>query len=236
MFKHVYYENLIESNLKRIDNDGPRYYIDDAGNRYTSVTSFLSTITDNSGIENWRRAVGEEAANFTSKLATAKGTRLHKAAELFLNNYVNHESVLKTYADKFDWKIMKPKLVEHIDNIVCQEFMLCSKKLGLAGTVDCIADFNGRLSVIDFKTSSSDKSKDDIENYFLQCACYAFMMFEQYGITIKNIAIFMVVNQAHVLLFEEPTTKWIKKLLEIKMAKTKQIIQQISLINQDSVS
>lgn len=216
MFKHVYYDNLIERKLTRVDGDGPRYYLDEDNNRYTSVTTFLSSITDNSGIENWKRAVGEEAANFTSKLATAKGTRLHKAAELFLNNDEQHESVLKSYADKFDWKIMKPKLIEHIDNIVCQEFMLCSKKLGLAGTLDCLGHFNGKLSVIDFKTSSSDKSKDDIENYFLQCACYAFMMYEQYGITIKNIVIFMVVNQAHVLLFEEPTTKWIKKLLEIK--------------------
>ena len=216
MFNHLYYENLIEPKLTRIDNDGPRYYLDESNNRYTSVTTFLSAFSNKTALDNWRSAVGEEAANFTSKLATSKGTRLHKAAELYLDNHDNPESVLKSYAEKFDWKIMKPQLKSHIDNIVCQEFMMCSKKLGLAGTVDAIAEFDGKLSVIDFKTSSSDKQREDIESYFLQCACYAVMFYELFNIPIKNIVIFMIVNQAHVLTFEEPTTKWIKKLLELK--------------------
>ena len=216
MFNHVYYENLIEPKLQRVDGDGPRYYLDEHNNRYISVTSFLSTITDNSGIEDWRRAVGKEAADFTSKLATAKGARIHKAAELFLNNYKNPEDCLKSYAEKYDWKIMKLELQKHIDNIVCQEFMMYSKKLGLAGTVDCIGDFDGVTSVIDFKTSSSEKRIEDIEHYFLQCAAYAVMYFELFGRPINNLVIFMIVNQSHVLTFKQPAVPWIKKLLKAK--------------------
>lgn len=215
MFQHVYNDKVIPQNLTRVDNDGPRYYLDTEGNRYQSVTTFVHSVTDNSGIEKWKEAVGAEQAAFTSKLAASKGTRLHLASELFLNNVINPEDCLKSHVEKFDWKIMKPKIQQHINMIYAQEFQMFSKKLGLAGTVDCIAEFDGKLSIIDFKTSSSDKGRDDIHHYFLQCACYAIMFYELTGIRINQLTIFMIVNMSHVQIFNEPSLPWMKKVLEL---------------------
>lgn len=215
MFNHLYYEQVKEPVLKRVDDPKGRYYVDEENNKYTSVTTFLSRFTDQESLQKWREAVGEESARLTSRLATTKGSNLHKAAELFLNNDPNYKKVFTFYDELFDWKIMEPKLKQHIDNIVCQEMMMYSKKIGLAGTADCIAEFDGELSVIDFKTSSSIKHLNDIEHYFLQCACYAIMFYELFSIQIKQLVIFMIVNKDQVLIFKQKSVPWMKKLLTL---------------------
>lgn len=213
MFNHLHYEHVIEPVLTRVDDPAGRYYLDDKSNKYTSVTTYVSRFTDKESLQKWKEAVGEESARVTSRLATTKGSNLHKAAELFLNNDKDYRKVLKFYDEVFDWNIMEPKLKKHIDNIVCQEMMMYSKTIGLAGTADCIAEFDGEMSIIDFKTSSSWKSIDDIEHYFLQCACYAIMCYELFKIEVKQLVIFMIVNKDQVLIYKQKSVPWMKRLI-----------------------
>jgi genome maintenance exonuclease 1 len=86
------------------------------------------------------------------------------------------------------FNLIKPAL-DNIDNITAIETPLWSKILGLAGRTDCIAEYNGKLSIIDFKASTKEKRKQDIENYFLQATAYALMYQERTGVIIENFVI-----------------------------------------------
>ncbi|UTS52047.1 hypothetical protein [Synechococcus phage BUCT-ZZ01] len=214
MFNHIRYDNVIEEPLERVENDGVRFYKDSEGFFYKSVTTYLAKF-GSKGLDSWRKAVGEEQAKLTGRLAAKKGTNIHTACEKFLNNDADYKKHL-FYDELMDWKELEPALKQNLDNILCQEFRLKSKKLKLAGTVDCIAEVNGVLSVIDFKTSSRQKEPKDIPLYWLQCACYAVMMYEMYGIKIKQLCIVMVVNHSHVNIYKEESQKWIRRLLKLQ--------------------
>lgn len=220
LFEHVYLEKIHDSKHQELirDDSGPqRFYIDPVdGNRYLSVTSFLGSIGDKTSLDEWKKAVGEESARLTSRLATSKGTAIHRAAELYLNNYCNAESVLKAFPEQFDWKFLRPALDKHVNRIVCQEYQMKSNSLLLAGTVDCIAEIDGVLSIVDFKTSSRIKHRDEIESYFLQCAAYAIMFYELTGIRISQLVIMMVVDASHVEVFKEPAIEWMKRLVAVR--------------------
>lgn len=113
--------------------------------------------------------------------------------------------------DMFDtemWTTMR-KLVDRIDNIHCLETPLYSNFLQTAGTVDCIGEFDGKLSVIDFKTSSRVKGRDDIHNYFEQTAAYAVMFEELTGIPIGRLVILMAIDDEEPRVFIEKRDGWI---------------------------
>ena len=93
--------------------------------------------------------------------------------------------------------------LDRIDNISYIETMLYSTNIGLAGQVDCIAEFDGVPSIIDFKTSSKMKKEEWIEDYFLQCTAYSLMYEELIGQPINDIVIIMAVENEQPLLFQE---------------------------------
>jgi hypothetical protein len=88
------------------------------------------------------------------------------------------------------FKLLRP-YIDQIDNIHCLETIMYSKKLTIAGQVDCIAEYNGKLSVIDFKTANKERKEDWIENYFLQTTAYAIMYEELFGKPIEQIVILL---------------------------------------------
>jgi genome maintenance exonuclease 1 len=190
-------------------SDGKRYYTLPDGTNLPSVTTVLGAMKKDA-IMAWRKRVGDEVANAISKKATSRGTNVHTLCERYLNN----DSLGDIMPDaKEMFNDIKP-LLDQIDNIHYQEQALWSSKLGLAGRVDCIAEFAGTLSVIDFKTSKKVKSIKDIEDYFWQTSAYALMYEELVGTPINQVVIIMAVENSKPLLFIQKTEDHIDGLVK----------------------
>ena len=189
--------------------DGKRYYTLEDGTRLPSVTTVLGT-QKKEAIMAWRKRVGEDVANAISKKATGRGTNVHTLCERYLNN----DPLGDIMPDALEmFRSLKP-LLNRIDNIHYQECALWSKQLGMAGRVDCIGEFDGELSVVDFKTSKKIKSEAHIEDYFWQTTAYALMYEELIGKPINNIVIIMAVEDNEPLLFKQKTADHIDGLVK----------------------
>ena len=191
--------------------DGTRTYKTPSGFSYPSVTTITGQATAE-GIAKWRARVGNEEANRVSARASARGTRVHQLCEDYLRTG-NAEP------DIFDAEMFGAIrfLLDQIDEIHCLEDPLYSDHLQVAGTVDCIGDFQGRLSVIDFKTASKPKDRDDIHNYFMQTAAYAVAFEERTGIPIGRLVIIMAVDNDDPRWFIEKRDNWIGGFKMLRM-------------------
>lgn len=191
--------------LKTIESDGKRTYVTPEGNNYPSVTT-VTGWKKRAFFAEWRRKNPEE-----SKYVSKRGNEFHSMIESHLKN----ETVEKNSDAKTQklFELLVPEL-DRIDNILCQETPLWSDVMKLAGRVDCIAEFDGKLSIIDFKTSKRTKDEYEIEDYFLQATCYALMFEERTGIEVENIVILMACDDGSTLIFEQKPKKYIKKLME----------------------
>jgi genome maintenance exonuclease 1 len=197
--------------LTRKNVDGKRIYETETGARYPSITTVLS-VRGKKAIYEWRQRVGSQVADAISLKATTRGTKVHSLCETYLNNEPLPEL---NFIEEETWSRFRPVL-DRIDNIHCMESFLYSHHLGIAGQVDCIAEFDGKLAIIDFKTSKRLKSKDDIPGYFAQCAAYAIMYEERTGIPINKIVVLMSVDDEDPLVFVEKRDNYVKYLLETK--------------------
>ena len=191
--------------------DGKRYYTLDDGTRLPSVTTVLGAMKKQAIME-WRKRVGEEKANAISRKASGRGTNVHTLCEKYLNNEDNYSN--GAMPDALEMFLSIKPLLNRINNIHYQEQSLWSKQLGLAGRVDCIAEFDGVLSVIDFKTSRKIKTKDDILDYFWQETAYSLMYEELVGNPIDQIVTIMAVEDEQPLLFIERTEDHIEGLVK----------------------
>lgn len=191
--------------------DGKRYYVTPSGKRLPSVTTVVGAMKKQAIME-WRKRVGEEEANRVSKLATGRGNRVHLLAERYLNN----EKIvwIKEMPDAVEMFRTLIKPIHRINNINYQEQALWSEKVGMAGRVDLIAEWDGTLSVIDFKTSKRIKKREDIFDYFAQCTAYALMYEELVGKPIEQLVIVMAVEDSEPLIFVEKVSDHIETLLE----------------------
>jgi genome maintenance exonuclease 1 len=197
--------------LRSTSSDGTRVYETPSGAAYPSVTT-VTGLYSAKGIAEWRKRVGEAEANRISGKASARGTRIHQYCEDYLRGNVFE-------ADMFDLEMfnsIKP-LLDQVDNIHCLETPLWSDFLQVAGTVDCIAEFQGKLSVIDFKTSSKPKDRDDIHNYFMQTAAYAVAFEERTGIPIGRLIIIMAVDNDDPRWFIEKRDNWIGGFRKLRL-------------------
>ena len=188
--------------------DGKRFYKLPDGTKLPSVTTVIGA-TKRDAIQAWRNRVGEEVANKISRKASGRGTAVHKLCE----NYLNNEEVVMGMPDAYEMFLsIKPHL-NRINNIHYQEQTLWSTQLGMAGRVDCIAEFDGVLSVIDFKTSKKVKSHEDIEDYFWQTAAYSCMYEELIGEPIHDLVIVMAVEDNSPIVFKQRTEDHITGLV-----------------------
>lgn len=197
--------------LRSTSSDGTRVYETPSGSAYPSVTT-VTGLHSAKGITEWRARVGNEEANRISGRASARGTRIHQYCEDYLRGNIFE-------ADMFDLQMfnsIKP-LLDQVDNIHCLETPLWSDHLQVAGTVDCIAEFQGKLSVIDFKTSSKPKDRDDIHNYFMQTAAYAVAFEERTGIPIGRLVIIMAVDNDDPRWFIEKRDNWIGGFRKLRL-------------------
>lgn len=209
-FTHITHAEL--PILKQLNLPEGRRYETPDGNRYPSITTVLGADPEKKkSLQAWRDRVGPEEANRVSVQASRRGTRIHSMCEDYLNNYNPYSRAMPVDVETFN--SMKPVLDDNIDNILVQEQALFSHHLRLAGTVDCIADYDGKRSVIDFKTSLRPKKKEWIEQYFMQEAAYAIMWEERTGQPITQLVTIIAVDNDEPQVFIEHRDTWVKPLL-----------------------
>ena len=197
--------------LSRETIDGVRYYsVPDEEEllKLVSITSVTSHFNKDIFVK-WRKRVGDEEADRITKRATKRGTDMHTLVEHYMKNEELPE--VPPISD-FLFKISKANL-KRINNIYALEGSLYSKQLGIAGTVDCIAEYDGELAIIDFKTSAKPKPRGWIEHYFVQCMAYGCMLYELTGISVKKLVIIMACENGECVVYEErDKSKYIKLL------------------------
>jgi genome maintenance exonuclease 1 len=193
----------IEGSLKEVSENGKRFYETPEG-IFPSVTTVVGFEKQQFFAE-WRQRNPEE-----SKRVTSRGTKFHSLIEKYLKNedidYDNLQS-----GNKALFSLLKPEL-DKIDNIIALESPLWSKTLKLAGRTDCIAEYDGKLTIIDFKASTKEKRKQDIDNYFAQATAYALMFQERTGIIVDNFAILIACEDGLKQVFEGNPLHYVKHL------------------------
>jgi hypothetical protein len=199
------------SKLTRVTENGKRYYLTPDGKKYPSVTT-VAGIFAKEGIIKWRKRVGEEQATKITTQASVRGTAVHKLCEDYINNVEDYtKGQMPVNVDSFN--SIKPIIDSSIDNVVMQECPLYSHYLKVAGTVDCIAEWNGKLSIIDFKTSRKPKKLEWIDNYFMQTAAYAVMFEELTEKPITDLIILISVDNDEPQIFTQKRDEWISKFM-----------------------
>lgn len=209
MFEHVKVD-LGYGDLDSETKTTGRNYVTPDGKRYPSVTTVLSILTEDS-IREWRARVGEETANKISHRASTRGTAVHAIIEDYINN--EPEYAKKYMPNVYDnFLSVKSVLDDRIGKVYAQECALYSEHLGVAGRVDCIADFDGKISIIDFKTAKKPKKAEWITNYFIQESAYAIMWEERTGIPITQLVTIVAVDNEQPQIFIEHRDKWTEQL------------------------
>jgi hypothetical protein len=207
----MFINDLIElPQLVRIDGE-QRFYQTPDGNKYPSVTTVLSEMSDKTAIIAWRKRVGEEEANRVSGRATRRGTAIHTLLEKFvLNEEIDFSDTMPL--NKTMYNQIAKYLQQTVDNVRSSEGQLFSHKLKIAGSVDLIASYKGEPAIIDFKTSTKPKRKEWIENYFLQATMYSYMLYEMTGLYHPKLVIMIALEEdSGPQIFEEHASNWIEK-------------------------
>ena len=210
MFNHVPVD-IPEVSTKTVNRK--RFYITPTG-LYPSITTVLGVRKDKQkGLQEWRNRVGNDVANHIMRTAASRGTAVHHMCEDFLNNI----EVTQEGRDFLPWCLfsqLKPTIQSNINKIYAQECGLWSEKYRVAGRVDCIAEYNGIPSIIDFKTSRSERKDDYNLEYYIQASAYAEMFEERTGIEINQIVILVVTEDGAVQEFIKEKHDYLPLLVE----------------------
>ena len=219
-FHHLFY------NINRTNIDEARYYEVSKEVCYPSVTSVIGFI-NRAKFADWRAKVGNEEANRKTKHATTRGTRLHLLLEKFINNEdVKGLDEYKLPLIQYMFHFVKPHLEEHLGRIYQQETPMFSNRLCLAGTVDLIAEWDGELAVLDFKTSEKEKPEEWLEDYFVQLSAYWAMFSEKTGLVPKKLVVILVgengdvqiVQRRNIMTYLDTLKDYVSKFLEYRDA------------------
>jgi hypothetical protein len=210
MFTHVDHGVVLPEITRKTTESGRKYFTPE-GNAYPSITTVLS-VMDKDGLIEWRKRVGEEEANRISTQAATRGTAVHKLAEDYLNNEVDWQKGHMP-VNLHSFNQIKRILDKRVNNVWFQEQFLYSDKLKCAGQVDCIAEFDGELSIIDFKTSRKLKERSWIRGYEIQASFYSAAFLERTGIPIKNYVIIIMVDDNDPQVFTGNTYEPLKDFL-----------------------
>lgn len=210
LFRHNFFEF---EDLKTDESTGERHYLLPDGSAVPSVTTVLSKLSK-AGIDAWKQRVGEEEAKRISTKAALRGTAIHKICEAFLLNDPNYiKGQMPT--DKETFRKLQPYLEQCIGTIYGLEIPLFSKVLNTAGRTDCIAEYKGKMSVVDFKTSRKPKREEWIENYFIQATCYALMAEAMFRVDIPQIVVMICVDNEDPQIFRRKKDKYIERVNQV---------------------
>ena len=214
-FKHELVQ-LKELNTK--SSDTGRFYETPEGQSYPSVTT-ITGLLSKASILAWRQRVGDSKADSITKAATTRGNKVHKMAEMYLRNEM--ASQINLFEDPMPHiEDMFFQLTELLDNSIgiinAIEAPLYSDQLKVGGRVDVIAEWDGELAVIDFKTSSKPKKESWIDGYFMQSSAYALMFEELTGIKINKIVIAIAVENNRSQVFIKDSTEYLQQFIDLR--------------------
>lgn len=199
--------------IKQINSETGRRYSTPEGKHYPSVTTVLS-VEENPHLVAWRKRVGEEQANKISKIATTKGSKVHEACEDYLQGKETVWGLRESDArDAFQAFI---PVLDSVTTVHAMETRMWSDKLEVAGTVDLIAEIDGELTILDWKTASRYKRREDIPDYFKQMASYSVMFYERTGIAVPNMVVQMTVPEIGLLTFRERVKDWVPAFMQAR--------------------
>ena len=204
---HFGYDDLLSE-----DTDSGRKYVTEDKKKLPSITTVLS-ILSRAGIAAWRKRVGDKEADRISHIASTRGSAVHQIVEDYIDNKEDFDAgyfphILESFQQ------IKPIIDKRIGKVYAQEQPLYSNHLGVAGRVDCVAEFDGKLSIIDFKTSKKRKTRSNCYNYFMQESGYAIMWEERTNMPITQLVTIMSVDNDDPLVFVEQRDDWTEKLRE----------------------
>ena len=215
MKKFIHLANRPEMSFGMVteNKNGKRHYVTPSGELYPSITTVLGEL-NKAAISAWRKRVGETEANKISGKASRRGTKLHSVCEAYIQNkeeYLNGETphIVELF------KTIEP-FFERVNNIQGVELALYSEHFGIAGRTDCIAEFDGTLSVIDYKTSNKIKKKEWCEKFFAQGAFYGIAYEELTSIPVPQVVIIIAVENEQPQLFVEKRDDWTHLIWEAK--------------------
>ena len=215
MFNH---EPVELQPISATNTDGIRLYETPEGNKYPSITTVLS-VRNKKGLAQWRKRVGNDVANHISRTAANRGTKVHHMCEDYLNNMqfnspLEWEKHKKHFLPYCLFSELRDNALTYIDNIYAQEAGLYSDKYKVAGRVDCIADYKGVPSIIDFKTSTKERKDEYNESYYIQGSAYAEMYKERTGVDISQVVILVVTEDGTVQEFIKQKHDYLNTLVE----------------------
>ena len=190
-----------------------RFYVTPEGEKYPSITTVLST-RKKEGLFEWRKRVGNDVANYVARTSASRGTKVHHMCEDYLNNEFDEEKHRKDFLPFCLFNQLKDQALCNLDNIYAQEAGLYSDKYKVAGRVDCVAEYKDTLSIIDFKTSTRERSDDWNENYYIQGSAYAEMFEERTKIKIDQVVILVVTEDGTVQEFVKSKQDYLPMLEE----------------------
>ena len=210
MFTHLLHPEIPK--IKQVNIDGVRYY-DTPDGTLISITSLLKNFTPQ-GILDWREAVGEEVANEVMRAAADRGSKVHKIIENCLSNKSENDLV-GNYGDLAArmFSQMVPAL-DKIDRIRALEKGLYSTRFGIAGRVDCIAEYDKELTVIDFKTSTRKRDERN-ETHLVQASFYSLAWEERTGEKVNQIAILTTTEDGELDVYRDDPSKHVGRLEEM---------------------
>ena len=212
--------------MTAVTTDMGRQYKTPEGIQLPSITTVLSILSRDS-IAKWRARVGEKEANRISYRASTRGTAVHEICEQYVNNDPDYDKYMAMNIDTGEQTLtkrtpdliesflkLKPILDERLGTVYAQEAPLYSTHLGVAGRVDCVAEFDGKPSIIDYKTSMKPKRLDWIKNYFMQESAYSIMWEERTGMPITQLVTIISVDNHEPQVFIEHRDNWVRPLRE----------------------
>ena len=212
-FIHLANRSELSFGMRTENHNGKRHYVTPEGELYPSITTVLGELSK-AAIQAWRKRVGEEEANKISGKASRRGTSVHSVCESYIKNEDDFiDGQTPNIIELF--KTIEP-FFERINNVHGVELALYSDHFGIAGRTDLIAEFDGTLSIIDYKTSNRTKKKEWCEGYFAQGAFYGVAYEELTKIPVPQVVIIMAVENETPQLFVEKRDDWIDKIWEAK--------------------
>ena len=223
MFKH---SPVTLTEMTAVTTDTGRQYETPEGISLPSITTVLSILSRDS-IAKWKKRVGEKEANRVSYRASTRGTSVHEICEQYVNNDPDWDKYMAINPDNGEMKLtkrtpdlidsflrIKPILDERLTLVYAQEAPLYSTHLGVAGRVDCVGIFDGKISIIDYKTSMKPKRLEWVKGYFMQESAYSIMWEERTGMPITQLVTIISVDNNEPQVFIEHRDNWVRPLLD----------------------